>query len=64
MFIRIEYTYKGGTLVVTDVPAVEGGLVSVADGALIGQYIFLLDEMSILGDIEVPFEELKLKFDS
>ncbi|WP_054943576.1 hypothetical protein [Paenibacillus ihuae] len=64
MLIQVDYTYKGGTLVVTDLQEVEEGRISAEDDALIAQYIRLLDDMSILGDIEVTFEELILKFNS
>ncbi|MNR69325.1 hypothetical protein D3C85_1944820 [compost metagenome] len=49
---------------VTDLQEVEEGRISAEDDALIAQYIRLLDDMSILGDIEVTFEELILKFNS
>lgn len=65
MMIRMERTYQGGTLVVTEVQAVDGGdRISAQDEALIALYVRFLDEKSILGDIEVNFSEIKLKFDS
>jgi hypothetical protein len=65
MMIRVERTYQGGTLAVTDVQAVDGGdRISAQDDALIALYVRFLDEKSILGDIEVTFQEVKLKFDS
>ncbi|MGU3473128.1 hypothetical protein ACLBWT_18520 [Paenibacillus sp. D51F] len=64
MMIPVDRTYRGGTLVVTDVQAVDGERISAEDDALIAQYVQFLDEKNILGDIEVTFQDVKQKFDS
>jgi hypothetical protein len=65
MFIQVERTYTGGMLVVMDVPTVNGeSQISVEDAALIAQYVQLLNEKNILGDIDVTFSEIKQKFES
>ncbi|MFD2614692.1 hypothetical protein [Paenibacillus gansuensis] len=60
--IQVTRSYQGGTLVVTDVPAVDEDCISTEDGAVIAQYVQFLNEKNILGDIEVTLQEVREKF--
>lgn len=63
MFMQVNRTYQGGTILVTEVPAVVGQLMATKEAeALIDLYVRHLDENQILGDIEVSFHEVQNKF--
>lgn len=62
--IQVTRTYQGGTLAVTDVPALDGDRISIEDDAVIAQYVQFLNEKNILGDIEVTLQDVKAKFAS
>lgn len=71
-FVRVntnnQRTYMGGTLVVTAVPALKNESdegdeqIAVGDAALIAGYATLLDQSNIIGQVTVPFEQLRQKF--
>ncbi|WP_235209124.1 hypothetical protein [Paenibacillus polymyxa] len=60
--------YMGGTLVVTDVPALkyENGegdeQIAIGDAALMAGYAKFLEKSNIIGQVTVPFEQLRQKF--
>ncbi len=61
--IQVKRQYRGGTLVITNVQQLGSEkTISAEDEALIAQYVQLLDEKNILGDIEVSFPEVREKF--
>lgn len=62
--IQFTSTYHGGTLVVTEVPAVDMDHISAEDASVITQYVQFLDEKNILGDIEVTIQDVRAKFNS
>ncbi|QHW35465.1 hypothetical protein GZH47_31705 (plasmid) [Paenibacillus rhizovicinus] len=65
MSTTITRHYMGGTLVISDVPLPEGNTeISAEDQQLIDKYVHVLDELHILGDIDVAFYEVKSKFSS
>lgn len=65
MSTTITRQYKGGTLVISDVDLPEGSTeISTEDQHLIDTYVNVLDELNILGDIDVAFHEVKSKYSS
>lgn len=58
--LQVTRAYKGGTMVVK-VP-VNKERISAEEDALITRYVQFLDELNILGDIEVTLEDIRAKF--
>ncbi|MBO7745787.1 MULTISPECIES: hypothetical protein [Paenibacillus] len=63
MFIRILRHYKGGTITISDVPLPNGNMeIATEDRQFVDKYIRVLEELNILGDIEITFAEVKSKY--
>ena len=65
MSTTITRHYKGGTLVISDVTLPERSTeISTEDQQVIDKYVNVLDELNILGDIDVAFHKVKSKYSS